>query len=115
VLRRAQGGLTPPAVLRGGDVVLDLEAHKVTASEREVDLNPTEFNLLEVLMMTPGRDFSRAELHDRVLGEKAYVLERTIDAHVKNLRRKIEPDPREPSYVLTVYGVGYKLGDEPQT
>ena len=111
VLRRAQGGPTPPAVLRGGDVALDREAHQVTAGEREVDLTPTEFNLLEVLMMTPGRVFSRAELLDRVLGDEAYVLERTIDAHVKNLRRKIEPDPAQPRYVVTVRGAGYKFDE----
>ena len=111
VLRRAQGGPVPPAVLRGGDVVLDREAHKVTAGGREVDLTPTEFNLLEVLMMTPGRVFTRAELLDRVLGDEAYVFERTIDAHVKNLRRKIEPVPARPRYVITVRGAGYKFDE----
>ncbi len=109
VLRRVQAGLAPPAILRGGDVVLDREAHTVTASGREVSLTPTEFNLLEVLMITPGRAFTRAELLDRVLGDEAYVFDRTIDAHVKNLRRKIEPDPARPRHVVTVRGVGYKF------
>ncbi len=109
VLRRVQAGLAPPDVLRGGDVVLDREAHTVTASGREVSLTPTEFNLLEVLMITPGRAFTRAELLDRVLGDEVYVFERTIDAHVKNLRRKIEPDPAHPRHVVTVRGVGYKF------
>ncbi len=109
VLRRVQAGLAPPAILRGGDVVLDREAHTVTASGREVSLTPTEFNLLEVLMSTPGRAFTRAELLDRVLGDEAYVFDRTIDAHVKNLRRKIEPDPARPRHVVTVRGVGYKF------
>ena len=109
VLRRVQAGLAPPAILRGGDVVLDREAHTVTASGREVSLTPTEFNLLEVLMITPGRAFTRAELLDRVLGGEAYVFDRTIDAHVKNLRRKIEPDPARPRHVVTVRGVGYKF------
>ena len=109
VLRRVQAGLSPPDVLRGGDVVLDREAHTVTASGREVSLTPTEFNLLEVLMITPGRAFTRAELLDRVLGDEAYVFDRTIDAHVKNLRRKIEPDPARPRHVVTVRGVGYKF------
>jgi len=109
VLRRVQAGLSAPDVLRGGDVVLDREAHTVTASGREVSLTPTEFNLLEVLMITPGRAFTRAELLDRVLGDEAYVFGRTIDAHVKNLRRKIEPDPARPRHVVTVRGVGYKF------
>lgn len=109
VLRRVQAGLAPPAVLRGGDVVLDREAHSVIASGREASLTPTEFNLLEVLMITPGRAFTRAELLDRVLGDEAYVFGRTIDAHVKNLRRKIEPDPAHPRHVVTVRGVGYKF------
>jgi DNA-binding response OmpR family regulator len=111
-LRRARGGPTPSAVLRGGDVVLDREAHTVTVGGREVDLTPTEFNLLEVLMTTPGRVFTRAELLDRVLGDEAYVFERTIDAHVKNLRRKIEPHPARPRYVVTVRGAGYKFAGD---
>ena len=113
VLRRARGGPTPPDVLRVGDVVLDRETHRVTVGGREVDLTPTEFNLLEVLLSAPGRVFTRADLLDRVLGDEAYVFERTIDAHVKNLRRKIEPDPADPRYVVTVRGAGYKFSEEP--
>ncbi|MBL7064040.1 MAG: response regulator transcription factor [Anaerolineae bacterium] len=109
VLRRAQGEPTPPAVLRGGDVVLDREAHTVTTGGREAHLTPAEFNLLQVLMTTPGRVFTRAELLDRALGDEVYVFERTIDAHVKNLRRKIEPDPAHPRHVITVRGAGYKF------
>jgi len=113
VLRRARGGPTPPAVLRGGDVVLDREAHTVTTGGREVHLTPAEFNLLEVLMTTPGRVFTRAELLDRVLGDEVYTFERTIDAHVKNLRHKIEPDPAHPRHVITVRGAGYKFDYTP--
>ena len=112
VLRRAQGGPALSPVLRGGDVALDREAHTVTVGGQEVDLTPTEFKLLEVLMTTAGRVFTRAELLDRVLGDEAYVFERTIDAHVKNLRRKIEPDPAHPRYVITVRGAGYKFSEE---
>jgi DNA-binding response OmpR family regulator len=112
VLRRAQGEPTPAAVLRGGDVVLDREAHTVVVGGQEVDLTPTEFDLLEVLMATPGRVFARAELLDRVLGDEADVFERTVDAHVKNLRRKIEPDPAAPHHVLTVRGAGYKFNED---
>jgi DNA-binding response OmpR family regulator len=112
VLRRAQAEPTPPAVLRGGDVALDREAHTVTVGGREAALTPTEFDLLEVLMTTPGRVFTRAELLDRALGDEADVFERTIDAHVKNLRRKIEPDPAKPRYILTVRGAGYRFNED---
>jgi DNA-binding response OmpR family regulator len=112
VLRRAQAEPTPSAVLRGGDIALDREAHTVTVGGREAALTPTEFDLLEVLMTTPGRVFARAELLDRVLGDEADVFERTIDAHVKNLRRKIEPDPPRPRYILTVRGAGYKFNED---
>jgi len=112
VLRRAQAEPTPLAVLRGGDISLDREAHTVTVGGREAALTPTEFDLLEVLMTTPGRVFTRAELLDRVLGDEVDVFERTVDAHVKNLRRKIEPDPARPRYILTVRGAGYRFNED---
>jgi len=112
ILRRAQGGPSLPDVLRGGDVVLDREAHQVTVGGREVDLTPTEFDLLKVLMTTPGRVFTRSELLDRVLGDGADVFERTIDAHVKNLRQKIEPYPARPCAIVTVRGAGYKFSED---
>jgi DNA-binding response OmpR family regulator len=112
VLRRAQGEPTPAAVLRGGDVVLDRETRTVTLGGDPVDLTPTEFDLLEVLMAAPGRVFTRAKLLDRALGSEADVFERTVDAHVKNLRRKVEPDPSNPRYVVTVRGAGYKFSGD---
>jgi DNA-binding response OmpR family regulator len=112
VLRRAHGALAPQAVLRGGDIVLDRETHTITLGGEQVDLTPTEFDLLEVLMAAPGRVFARAELLDRVLGNEADVFERTVDAHVKNLRHKIEPDPADPRYVITVRGAGYKFNED---
>jgi DNA-binding response OmpR family regulator len=112
VLRRTQGEPPPQAALRGGDIVLDRETHTVTLSGEQVGLTPTEFDLLEVLMAAPGRVFSRAELLDRALGDEADVFERTVDAHVKNLRRKIEPDPAKPRYVVTVRGAGYKFSED---
>ena len=112
VLRRAQGGPSLPDVLRGGGIALDREAHQVTVGGREVDLTPTEFDLLQVLMTTPGRVFTRAELIDRVLGDEADVFERAIDAHVKNLRQKIEPHPSRPCAILTVRGAGYKFSED---
>jgi DNA-binding response OmpR family regulator len=112
VLRRAQGEPTRSAVLRSGGVVLDREARTVTVGGREVNLTPTEFGLLEVLMTTPSRVFTRAELLDRVMGDEADVFERTIDAHIKNLRRKIEPNPARPRYIITVRGAGYQFNEE---
>ena len=112
VLRRVQGEPSLRSVLRGGDIVLDRDARTVTVGGREVSLTHTEFNLLEVLMATPGRVFTRSELLDRVLGQESDVFERTIDAHVKNLRRKIEPDPGHPQYVITVRGAGYRFARE---
>jgi DNA-binding response OmpR family regulator len=79
-----------------------------------VDLTPTEFSILETLMTTPGRAFSRAELLEAAQGIAFEAYERTVDAHVKNLRRKLEPDPARPCYILTVRGVGYRLALEPE-
>ena len=113
VLRRA--GPTQPQqaleTLRAGDLVLDPERHEVHRGGVLLDLTPTEFRLLEVLMRNPGRVYSRLQLLDLVQGEAFEGYERTIDAHVKNLRSKIEPDPQRPTHVLTVYGVGYKFGE----
>ncbi len=112
VLRRAgpEKEQTPlPIVV--GDVHIDLERRRVTVGGRDVDLTPTEFDLLVVMARHPGRVFTRMELLDRVQGYAFEGYERTVDAHVKNIRQKIEPDPRRPRYLLTVYGVGYKFGE----
>ncbi len=109
VLRRVGANEPTAKVLRGLDVTLDRESHLVTVGEREVDLTPSEFDLLAALMATPGRAFSRLELLDRIQGTAYEGYERTIDVHVKNLRAKIESDPREPRYIETVYGVGYRF------
>jgi two-component system alkaline phosphatase synthesis response regulator PhoP len=99
----------PPAPIVAGDVFIDVELRQVTVGGQEIELTPTEFDLLIVLARHPGRVFTRVELLDKVQGYAFEGYERTIDAHVKNLRQKIEPDPKEPRYVLTVYGVGYKF------
>ncbi|MBM2847117.1 MAG: Response regulator transcription factor [Anaerolineales bacterium] len=114
VLRRAESaGESPSAeVIRAGDVALDVPRMRVTVGGRPVDVTPTEFQLLAALARQPGRIFTRAQLLDAVRGVAFESYERAIDAHVKNIRRKIEPDPHEPRYVLTVYGVGYKFADE---
>jgi DNA-binding response OmpR family regulator len=109
VLRRTGKAVAEPAVLRYGNLVLDQAAHRLTVDGRDVDLTPTEFALLATLMGTPGRVFNRLELLERIQGDAYVGYERTIDAHVKNLRAKIEPAPRQPRYIETVFGVGYRL------
>jgi DNA-binding response OmpR family regulator len=112
VLRRAGAAKEPtPLPIVGGDLAIDLERRQVTVGDRAVDLTPTEFDLLVILARHAGRVFTRMELLDRVQGYAFDGYERTVDAHVKNLRQKIEPDPKQPRYVLTVYGVGYKFGE----
>jgi len=109
VLRR-MGQVRPSAqVLRAGDITVDRETHTVQVSERYVDLTPSEFDLLATLMSFPGRAYSRLELLDRIQGVAYEGYERTIDVHVKNLRAKIESEPRTPRYIQTVYGVGYRF------
>ena len=109
VLRR-MGQVRPSAqVLRAGDITVDREIHTVQVAERYVDLTPSEFDLLATLMSFPGRAYSRLELLDRIQGVAYEGYERTIDVHVKNLRAKIEAEPRTPRYIQTVYGVGYRF------
>jgi two-component system alkaline phosphatase synthesis response regulator PhoP len=112
VLRRVQGGVRQPGRIRAGDLEIDLHGHRVTRAGEPVRLTRSEFNLLAVLAQHPGQTFTRAQLLDRLHGVAYEGFDRSIDAHVKNLRRKLEPDPVEPSYVLTVYGVGYRFTDE---
>ncbi|MHB0868540.1 MAG: response regulator [Chloroflexota bacterium] len=113
VLRRVASAQPTPELLKAGRLTLDSARHLVRQGDEILDLTPTEFRLLEVLMGNPGRVFSRLQLLDLVQGEAFEGYERTIDAHVKNLRQKIEPDPQRPTYLLTVYGVGYKFAEQP--
>jgi two-component system alkaline phosphatase synthesis response regulator PhoP len=101
------------AEIRFADLLIDRIRHEVWLQGEIVNLTPTEFRLLEVLAGEPGRAFNRLELLDRVFGYDFEGFERTVDVHVKNLRKKIEPDPRQPVYIKTVYGVGYKFGEGP--
>lgn len=112
VLRRAEGEPTRAEILTAGDLTLDLAKHSARLKDREIELTPTEFDLLTVLMQNPGRAFTRLQLLDRVQGEAFEGYERTIDAHIKNLRQKIERDPKNPRYILTVFGVGYKFAED---
>ena len=109
VLRRA--GNTEPVgnVLQAADVSLDRETRLVKVQERFVDLTPSEFDLLAALMSSPGRVFSRLDLLDIIQGVRYEGYERTIDTHIKNLRAKIEKDARDPHYIETVYGIGYRF------
>jgi two-component system alkaline phosphatase synthesis response regulator PhoP len=114
VLRRASGPDAHAArrVLRLGDLVLDTERLTVERAGGRVELTATEFQLLATLVAHPGRLFTRAQLLDSIRGSETESFDRAIDAHVKNIRRKLEPDPRNPRYLLTVYGVGYKAADD---
>jgi DNA-binding response OmpR family regulator len=109
VLRRTRGQGTQPEALRAGALALDAAAHQVTLDGSPVELTPTEFALLNTLMQNAGRVLTRLQLIDSALGYSYEGYERTVDAHVKNLRRKVEPDPAHPEYIVTVYGVGYRF------
>jgi DNA-binding response OmpR family regulator len=97
---------------RDYDVPVLMVRHEVRLHERRIECTPAEFRILEALMSSPGRVFSRRQLLDRAHGPDSFVTERTADAHVKNLRRKVEADPRNPVRIQTVYGVGYKIADD---
>jgi len=112
VLRRV-GETEPTAeVLRSSDITLDRESHTVKVGDEYVDLTPSEFDLLATLISAPGRAFSRLDLLDRIQGTAYEGYKRTVDVHIKNLRAKIEADPRSPRYIETVYGVGYRFTRE---
>ena len=114
VLRRAEGMRRRADVIRvGADVELDVPRMDVRIAGRRVDLTKTEFQILSTLARQPGRIFTRAQLLDAVKGVAFESYERAIDAHIKNIRRKIEPQPGRPQYVLTVFGVGYRFAEPP--
>lgn len=112
VLRRTGQDAPEAGILRSGDVVLDKDSYLVKVGDERVDLTRSEFDILAALMSSPGRAFSRYDLLERVQGDAFEGYERTIDVHVKNLRAKIEPNPRKPTYIETVYGVGYRFAPE---
>lgn len=110
VLRR-HAGAAQPTVVRAGDLSLDVPRMRVTRGDATIELTATEFTLLAAMARHPGRVFTRSQLLDAIHGVAFESYERAIDAHVKNIRRKLEPDPHRPRYLLTVYGVGYRLAD----
>ncbi len=109
VLRRVDKKSTKQNILRAADIMLDRNSRLVTVGEKYVDLTPSEFDLLAVLISEPGRVFSRLDLLDHLQDTAFEGYERTIDVHIRNLRTKIEATPRNPRYVETVYGVGYRF------
>jgi len=100
-------------VLKIADLVIDRDKRQVKRGDGIIELTPNEFDILAAMAESPGRVFSRMQLLDRVQGEAYEGYERTIDSHIKNLRKKIEPDPNRPRYVLTVHGIGYKVPEVP--
>ena len=108
-LRRVSKAQPETEILRAADITLDRAGRVVTVGAKRVDLTPSEFDLLAALMSAPGRAFSRLELLERVQGDAFDGYQRTIDVHIRNLRTKIEPDPSNPRYVESVYGVGYRF------
>jgi two-component system alkaline phosphatase synthesis response regulator PhoP len=111
VLRRTEVGVERSDVVRAAGVTLDVPRMYATVDERPVELTSTEFALLAAMMRQPGRVFTRAQLLDAMHGDDADAFDRAVDAHVKNLRRKIEADPHRPRRLLTVYGVGYRFAE----
>lgn len=110
ILRRSQASPTVPAQrIQIGDLALDPAAHVVHRAGDAVDLTPSEFDILHLLMRNPGRAFSRTQIIEEGLGYEYAGLERTVDSHIKNLRRKLEDDPRHPRLLETVFGIGYRL------
>ena len=112
VLRRVRSGARPRTILRAGDLEIDLDGHRATRAGEPIPLTRIEFKLLAVLAKSPGLTFTRDQLVERLHGVAYEGFDRSVDSHVKNLRRKLEPDPAEPRYVLTVYGIGYQFNDE---
>ena len=112
VLRRTEGPQAERERFVVGDLVVDTGRRQVTVGDREVELTATEFDLLVELARQPGRVFTRAQLLDAIHGVAVESYERTVDAHIKNIRRKLEPDPHRPRYLLTVHGVGYRFADD---
>ncbi|MDQ2682994.1 MAG: response regulator transcription factor, partial [Chloroflexota bacterium] len=111
VLRRSERPVSEADEIRVRDLILDIPRMRAELRGRLVDLTPTEFQLVVTLARQPGRVFTRNQLLDAVHGVAFESYERAIDAHIKNLRRKIEANPAEPEYILTVYGVGYRFAD----
>jgi two-component system, OmpR family, alkaline phosphatase synthesis response regulator PhoP len=111
VLRRVEAAHQGAELISAGGVTIDIPRRRVAVADRNIDLTATEFDLVLTMARRPGQVFTRSQLLDAVHGVAFDSYERAIDAHVKNIRRKLEPDPRHPRYIQTVYGVGYRFAD----
>jgi len=111
-LRRVQGKVFTPGMIRAGELEIDVESQRVLFKGNPVHLTRFEFALLSTLARSPGQVFSRAQLLDKLHGVAVAGYDRSVDSHIKNIRRKIETDPTRPGFILTVYGVGYRFNDE---
>lgn len=114
VLRRTSGELAEASLIKSGDMTIELDQHEVRLGDSVIEMTPTEFKLLSTMASFPGKVFTRLQLVDLVQGYSFEGYERTIDTHIKNLRKKIEPDPKNPTYIQTVFGVGYKFRGKEQ-
>jgi two-component system alkaline phosphatase synthesis response regulator PhoP len=116
MLRRTQiGEKIPPRILQIEGLHLDIDQHELFVDDETVELTPTEFKLLHVLMENPGYTLTREELLEKSVGYAYEGMGRTLDTHIRNIRKKIEPDPNEPTYIQTIYGIGYRLARKKQT
>jgi two-component system alkaline phosphatase synthesis response regulator PhoP len=112
LLRRASGGAVPAHILEVGELRMDVAAHQVTLARQPVELTPTEFALLQVLLEHPGQVFTRLQLIELALGTDYPGVDRTVDSHIRNLRKRIEPERGKPRYIQSVFGVGYRMCPE---
>lgn len=112
LLRRANHQLHQPDMIQSGGLVLDLPGHRATLNGEPLHLTPNEFGILTVLVQHPGQTLSREQLLEQVHGAAATGFDRSVDSHIKNLRRKLEPDPTTPRFIETVYGVGYRFVEQ---
>ena len=110
VLRRSSGAL-PTELIRADDLIIDIAKRSVERDDERIELTASEFEILRYMASQPGRVFTRGQLLEAVRGVSFESYERSIDAHVKNIRKKLEPDPRHPRYITTIHGVGYRFGD----
>ena len=112
ILRRANKEVVRSEPIKAGTLIIDLERHQITNGHQIIDVTPTEFKIMELLAGNIGKVYSRLQIVEQTQEYSFEGYERTIDAHIKNLRRKIETNPKEPQYIQTVYGIGYKFAGE---
>ena len=115
ILRRTTTAPISARILQIRGLRLDADRHIVTIDQRALETTPTEFAILRTLMENPNHAFTRGELIEKALGYAYEGMERTLDSHIKNLRKKIENDPSDPQYIATIFGVGYRISDEGET